>query len=228
MKLEKLAGLAFNKYPKEYKDYIHEEEKVVLELIKDTNKLLDVGCGSDMYIPKVVKEVKEYIGIDLDDSMVYEAKDNLGKAKHSKIIQMDNHQLSIRFKKNHFNITIALWNGLGSMGDELHFLQEVAFVTKEKIILSCVEKGHVDVRSQYYEDMNSSYLVMDDGKETITSPLWGSARAFSKEDIEQLAKLAGLKVDKMMPLAKIGFLAILSKKKNIFKEMGKKLMRKED
>jgi ubiquinone/menaquinone biosynthesis C-methylase UbiE len=212
LKLEKLAGLAFNKYPKEYKDYIKEEEKVILELIKGTKRLLDVGCGSDMYIPNVLKNVEEYTGIDLDESMVYEAKDKIGKTKHAKVILMDNHKLSKTFKKNHFNTTIALWNALGSMGDELHFLQEVAFVTKDKIILSLVEKGHVDVRSQYYEDLNSSYLVMDDGKETICSPLWGHARAFSKEDIEKFAKDAKLKVQKFIPLAKIGFLAVLSKK----------------
>ncbi len=212
--MERILGLAINKYPQEYKDYIKEEGKVVLELLsKDKDiKLLDVGCGSNMNIENIAKITKEFVGIDLDDSMVYEAKDKLEGNKRAKIVKLDVHKLSESYKKNYFNTSIAMWNALGSMGDEVHWLGEVAKVTKGRIILSLVEKGHLEIRQKYYEDLNSTYLVMNDGKETIFSPIWGYSRAFSKEDIEAYAKACKLKVEKFIPLAKIGFLAILVKK----------------
>jgi len=212
IKLKKIVGLAFDKYPQAYKDYIHQEEKEVLKLLPDNCKLLDVGCGSDMAIENMAKKAKEFVGVDCDDIMVYEAKDKLGKMKNTKVLKLDVHTLSKNYPKNHFDYSIAMWNAFGSMGDEQHFLDEVAKVTKEKIFLSVVEKGHIEDRIQYYEDMNSTYVVMDDGKETISSPLWGYSRAFSHEDIEKYAKASNLKVEKFIPLTKIGFLAILSKK----------------
>jgi len=212
--MERILGMAFNKYPQEYKDYVKEEGKIILDLLSKEKdfKLLDVGCGSDMHIEQIVKLPKEYIGIDLDDLFIYEAKDKIKGNKTTKILKLDAHKLSENYRKNHFDISIALWNALGSMGDEAHWLNEVAKVTKGKIILSLVQKGHIEIREKYYQDMNSTYLVMDDGKETISSPIWGYSRAFSKEDIENYAKLAKLKVEKFIPLSKIGFLAILSKK----------------
>jgi ubiquinone/menaquinone biosynthesis C-methylase UbiE len=212
IQLKKIVGLAFDKYPQAYKDYIHQEEKEVLKLLPDNCKLLDVGCGSDMAIEKVVKKAKEFVGVDCDEIMVYEAKDKLGKIKNVKVLKLDVHQLSKNFPKHHFDYAIAMWNAIGSMGDEQHWLDEVAKVTKGKIILSVVEKGHIEDRINYYEDMNSTYVVMEDGKETISSPLWGYSRAFSREDLEKYAKNSGLKVEKFIPLAKIGLLAILSKK----------------
>lgn len=212
--MERILGLVFDKYPREYKDYVKEEGKVVLDLLSKEKdfKLLDVGCGSDMHIQSISKLSKEYVGIEFDDSLLYEVKDKIKQSKNLKILQLNVHKLSENYKKNHFDIVIGLWNALGCEGDEIHWLNEVSKVTKGKIILSLVEKGHLDIREQYYIDMNSSYMIMDDGKETIFSPIWGYSRAFSKEDIENYAKICNLKVEKFITLAKIGFLAILSKK----------------
>jgi len=210
-KLKQLEGLAFEKYPKDYKDYILEEEKQILKLIEGTKRLLDVGCGSNFSIYEIAKKVKEYVGIDQDSSMLYEAKDKTSKLKNCKIQKLDVHQLSKNYPENYFDDAIAVLNALGCMGDELHWLNEVSKVTKNRIILSLVEKGHLEKRIKYYEDLNSSYIVMTDGKETISSPLWGYSRAFSKEDIENYAKQTGLKVDQYTQLAKIGLLVVLKK-----------------
>lgn len=211
IKLERLAGLESNYYPQSYKDYLKEEAKEVLSLIKDAKRLLDVGCGSDACITDVAKSVKEYIGIDLDSAMLYNAKDKLSNFKKAIVKKLDVHKISQEYGKNYFDVSIALWNALGCMGDEQHFIDELAKVTKRKIILSLVEKGNLKERTKYYENLKTTYLVMDDGKETIASPLWGYSRAYSKEDIERYAKNAGLKVEQFIPLAKIGLLAVLSK-----------------
>jgi len=212
--MERIIGMAFDKYPQEYKDYVKEEGRIINEILSNEKgiKLLDVGCGSNMHISNIVKLPKEYVGIDLDDSLLYDAKDKIKESKTVRVLKLDVHKLSENFKKNNFDVSIALWNALGCMGDEIHWLNEVAKVTKNKIILSLIEKGHIEIREKYYNDLNSTYLIMNDGKETIFSPIWGYSRAFSKEDIEYYAKQCNLNIEKFLQLGKIGFLAILNKK----------------
>lgn len=124
------------------KTFLHTRRKKVLAQVGDVKgkKILDVGCGSGVFMIEFIKRGAYVVGIDYSDTMLDIAKRELKRHKlpngKYKIIKADATKLP--FGKNEFDIVLAtgLADYLTAAQNKL-FIKEVARVMKKDGILIC-------------------------------------------------------------------------------------------
>lgn len=98
---------------------------IILSWVKESSKVLDVGCGDGVLGERLIKQNKcQVFGIDLDEMGVKEAKRRGIKAQ---VLDMDD---GLPFKKNGFDIVI--------LSDVLQYSKKPNFVVSE-----CLRVGKV-------------------------------------------------------------------------------------
>lgn len=188
--------LELKKYPKEFQTYLKKEIKILKNFVKKNDKVLDVGCGTGRAMPEVCPIVSQYIGIDIDEKYLLEAKKISKEFNNSKIIKLNVENLSKKFKENEFNKSFCLFNSLCCFKNPEKALKEIYKVTKSKFYLSVCAKGSKKLRQKYYDSIGVK--VRFDENETSYSSAWGQVKAFSKEEIKETLGKIGFKIEKII------------------------------
>ncbi len=184
-------ALNMNSFPKQYRIALSLEEKYVQKIASGV--VVDLGCGDGRIIPYLDSDkVTQYIGLDIDSIILARAKQRTSSIP-LKFVLGDISQSTQLVKKNSANISLCLFTTLGIIEDLENSLREIAAVSKEYIFITLAAKGGLATRLEYYKKCNISHTY-DEETETISSPTWGSSKAFSKEDLQKFAQIMNVEL----------------------------------
>lgn len=201
--------LNLERYPKEFQKFLKKEVEIVKELVNSNDKVLDVGCGNGRAIPEISPLVLEYVGIDIDENYLFQARVLTKKFKNSHIVKLNVENLSDSFKENEFDKSFCLFNTISCFKNYKKALKEIHYVTKNKFYFSVCAKGSKKIRQEYYDSIGVKARF--DKDETSYSSAWGQVRAFNENEIKKICKEIGFKIEKIILIEGYSYGIIVSK-----------------
>lgn len=112
------------------KQYLNAEIQYVLEKIKPSDIVLELGCGYGRVLQKLCKKAKKVIGIDISKPSLELAKKLLKGNLNYQLFQMD--AINLEFPNNFFDIVICIQNGISAFNvDKEDLIKEAVRVTKK-------------------------------------------------------------------------------------------------
>ncbi len=104
--------LAYQIAPQRVKEYLKAEVIYVLQNIRSSNLVLELGCGYGRIFPSLSKKAKSVFGIDTSHSSLLLGKEMFGKISNCFFVQMNAVQLS--FPDNIFDVVVCIQNGISA------------------------------------------------------------------------------------------------------------------
>jgi ubiquinone/menaquinone biosynthesis C-methylase UbiE len=200
--------LDVSQFPTEFQQYAQEEAQLVRQVVTGSESLLDAGCGEGRTIPLLAPLVAKYTGIDIDPARLELAQSYFVKYPNVTLCQLDARSLSDRFGKNAFYHSISLFNTLGCIEEPALALKNMADVTTKHLFFTVMKKGLLPLREKYYQTLNIPYTI-DQTSETIFSQVWSAGvRSYSRNELELLAKKAGICIADLGTLANLAYYVI--------------------
>jgi ubiquinone/menaquinone biosynthesis C-methylase UbiE len=204
-----------NFYQKEinFNDYKINKEMLLKDLavlkifIRKDDKILEIGCGSGRLINKLIKDGYDVFGYDVVEKHVAQARQSISKTEgRTRIFQGDWHQNAIQDKS--FDIIYSLGRNIlhdYSIIDQIELFKEAQRILKEKgrFIFDIPNRnkgGYKKMVESYAEEMkdrgikNFRYGAIYDSPDNVH---FTTRYAYSPEDIEELARLAGFRYIKV-------------------------------
>lgn len=198
IKSQKVRGQKSYTIP--YKIYLTKEKDWILKSLKNSNSLLDVGCGDGRLTKLLKSKTKNYVGIDIDSRAIFYAQKNFKNATFF-IMSIESAK---KFQDNQFDTAVCLWSTIGNIFHYKKAIREIYRITKKEVFISTVQKNHIKERKEYYDALNINAKI-NSKSEVIKSKEWGIARAFTKEELVKICKLVGFSICKIVQLGDIGF-----------------------
>ncbi len=198
------------KYPESYRRYLKQEERFIAKSVGTADKVLDVGCGAGRLIPLLAPKVFSYTGIDKDGEYIKQAKKAASHYSNTKILALDAHKISEKFRQNAFDVAVAAWHTIGCVSDDMKVLKELSKVAGKRIIFSVASKGSLETRIKYYNLLGIDYKA-DKKSETIFSKSWDRVRAYSEQDIRDLCKGLPFSIKEIKPVLGLGYFVVLER-----------------
>jgi ubiquinone/menaquinone biosynthesis C-methylase UbiE len=171
--------------------------------IRKDDKILEIGCGSGRLINKLIKDGYDVFGYDVVEKHVAQARQSISKTEgRTRIFQGDWHQNAIQDKS--FDIIYSLGRNIlhdYSIIDQIELFKEAQRILKEKgrFIFDIPNRnkgGYKKMVESYAEEMkdrgikNFRYGAIYDSPDNVH---FTTRYAYSPEDIEELARLAGFR-----------------------------------
>ncbi|MFA6065403.1 MAG: methyltransferase domain-containing protein [archaeon] len=190
-------------YPQKYKKYIQQETRLLRIKVKNANRILEAGVGIGRLIPELSPLVNEFIGIDNAKLMLKKAKEISKTFQNAKILRAELEKLGDTFQENYFDFSLCVWNTLGNVKDEVTVLKEMSKVTSKSIFITVYYKGTLKDRENWYKTVGVKISKIDEKNEIFYSQSGLKSKSYSLEDIEKIAKRAGLKIKDYKILGKV-------------------------
>ena len=116
--------------PLRVKQYSNAEIQYVLDKIKPSDIILELGCGYGRVLRKLYKKAKKVIGIDISKSSLELAKKLLKGNLNCQLFQMS--AINLEFPNNFFDVVICIQNGISAFNvDKKELIREATRVTKK-------------------------------------------------------------------------------------------------
>ncbi|HLC52139.1 MAG TPA: methyltransferase domain-containing protein [Candidatus Nanoarchaeia archaeon] len=179
-------------YTLEYKNYIKEESRLLINKLKGPYRILEAGVGIGRMIPKIAPIVKEFFGVDNSEFMVKTSKEVGSKFTNVKIVKGDLEHLAELFPSKFFDFSLLLWNTLGNVKDEVVVLKELSKMTKKSIIITVHLKGKMENRKRWYQKVGINIIKIDPKKEIFYFDGNIRSKSYSLDSIKKLAKKSHL------------------------------------
>lgn len=187
-------------YPKQYQDYIKQEEELIVSNIKNSDVILEAGVGTGRIIPKIAPLAKKVIGIDNVDLMIKSSTEIAKQYPNVKIVKCEIENIGNFFGKNYFDKTFCIWNTLGNVESEVGVLKNLGKVTRDKIFVSVYKKGTLEERKNWYETVGIKLKKIDEAKEIFYSESGLKSKSYSEQDLADIAEQAGLRIVEIQTL----------------------------
>ena len=198
--------------PESYKIWFREEKKYLQKIITPDAKVLEVGCGNGRSIFDILSKTKNIVGIDHDDKVVTDAKNNFSKySSIIKILKADAIQLP--FNNEEFDFVICMTTFANFADKKFRVIEEMKRVLKEfgKIIISVFSEDALDERMKVYKssgvkikEIKNGTVIFDDIIDDNVS------EQFTKEQLEEIFSRANLKTEDITKV-NIAYLCTLTK-----------------
>lgn len=187
-------------YPKQYQDYIKQEEDLIVSNIKSSDVILEAGVGTGRIIPKIAPLARKVIGIDNADLMIKYSTEIAKKYPNVKIVKCEIENIGNFFGKNYFDKTFCIWNTLGNVESEVEVLKNLSKVTRDRIFITVYKKGTLEERKNWYKTVGIKLKKIDDKNEIFYSESGLKSKSYNEEDLADIAEQAGLKVVEIQTL----------------------------
>jgi 2-polyprenyl-6-hydroxyphenyl methylase/3-demethylubiquinone-9 3-methyltransferase len=116
--------------PLRVKQYSNAEIQYVLDKIKPSDIILELGCGYGRVLRKLYKKAKKVIGIDISKSSLELAKKLLKGNLNCQLFQMS--AINLEFPNNFFDVVICIQNGISAFNvDKEDLIREAVRVTRK-------------------------------------------------------------------------------------------------
>jgi len=207
----KFKALIPKYYPLEYKKYIKEEQKLIINKVKGSNKVLEAGVGIGRIIPFIAPKIKLFVGIDNANLMLTESRQISKKYKNVEIRELDIEELNQNYPTNYFDYSLCIWNTLGNVKNEVKVLSQLSKVTSKEIIITVYKKGTIENRKNWYNKVGIDIKKIDSKKEIFYTSSGLKSKSYNLEDIKKIAKKTNLKIKKHKVLSNVILYIELSK-----------------
>ncbi len=170
-------------------------KKYLKDSIFPDAKVLDVGCGDGRSILDILPITKDIVGVDYDEQAVLDAKKNLRQYSEVKIIRADARDLPFGNKTFDFVISLVTFVNLDENKEKI--LREMKRVLKDKgfIIMSVFSEDAFEERMRMYKKIQVPIKEIRETTVIFEESVGANiSEQFSKRDIEELCKKAGLKI----------------------------------
>lgn len=196
-----------------FAEFFEAERNFFLSRILPNSKVLDIGCGDGRNMRTILTITKDVTGIDNDSEAVQETKKNLADFHTTKILLAD--CLAMPFPENTFDTAILMTTLVNFNRDKIKALKEASRVLKTdgKLIISVYSEDALDERMKMYgivgvpiQKIEGTKMILGTPEDTVVS------EQFSKEEIEELAKQAHLKLSDCQKVGNLAYICELVKK----------------
>ncbi len=138
-KLKNRYNSTAKKYDKRYQNIQEQKYRPILKELKNTEKILDIGCGTGMLLEKTIDKIDLAVGVDFSQKMLEKAKARLPEDCSLVLGDADN----LPFQDNTFDSIVSI-TLLQNMPDPEKTISEIARVVSSngKLILTALKKKH--------------------------------------------------------------------------------------
>lgn len=187
-KLKKVYEVA----PPRTRQYLQAEIDFVLNNIKSSDSVLELGCGYGRVLKPLSKKAHKVIGIDSSQANIDSAREYLSEFNNIQLYTMNAAELA--FKGKTFDKVICIQNGISAFHvDPAELIRESLRVTKKSglILFSSYSEKFWEERLEWFKIQSEHHLLgeIDWGKTkngNIICKDGFSAKTFSPENFEQL------------------------------------------
>ncbi|MGC9778896.1 MAG: class I SAM-dependent methyltransferase [Candidatus Heimdallarchaeota archaeon] len=181
------------------KQYLEAEIKFVLEQIKPSDKVLELGCGYGRVLKRIAEKAAKVIGIDTSSESIQLAEKYLQDYTNIELFQMN--AKSMDFKEQSFDVVIGIQNSISAFKVKPEELtKESLRVTKQngKVIFSSYSDKIWQERLDWFAEQSEEGLLgeinfMKTGKGVIICKDGFKATTFTKDNFEKLLRKMKLK-----------------------------------
>jgi len=152
--------LCYQIAPPRVKQYLKAEMEFVLQNIRSSDMVLELGCGYGRVLQKIAKKVKLAIGIDTSIDSLLLGKDMLSGLKNCILLKMNAVQLG--FLDQTFDRVICVQNGISAFHvNQKDLIRESIRVTKRrgKVIFSSYSDKFWKDRLEWFRLQSEAGLV---------------------------------------------------------------------
>ncbi len=183
---------AYETAPERIQQYLQAEIEYVLDQIKTTDTVLELGCGYGRVLKHVATKGRKIIGIDISEASLAYAKEYL-----KEISNVDLHFMTarkIQFPEESFDVVLGIQNAISAMKIDPEILITQALrVTKigGKVILSSYSENIWEERLNWFIQQSQEGLLGEidfalTGNGVIVCKDGFTATTFSVEDFQML------------------------------------------
>ncbi len=181
------------------KQYLEAEIKFVLEQIKPSDKVLELGCGYGRVLKRIAEKAAKVIGIDTSSESIQLAEKYLQDYRNIELFQMN--AKSMDFKEQSFDVVIGIQNSISAFKVKPEELtKESLRVTKQngKVIFSSYSDKIWQERLDWFAEQSEEGLLgeinfMKTGNGVIICKDGFKATTFTKDNFEKLLRKMKLK-----------------------------------
>lgn len=192
-----------------YQELFDAEHKYLVENIPSNSKVLDIGCGEGRNMKSILEVTPNVYGVDNDAKAVEDAQKNLPNIQ---VVQGE--AISLPFEDKTFDVVTFLMTLPNLDNDKEKSFQEVSRVLKDDgfIILSTFAETAFEERMKIYKQVGVPIKQIDGTKVTFDESVGANtSEQFSLEEIENLARTAGLKISNSDRVGLIAYICRLKK-----------------
>jgi len=199
----KLSGerlrLCYEIAPPRVKQYLEAEIEFVLDKIKSSDLVLELGCGYGRVLGRLLAKAKAVVGIDTSFTSLSLARDVLGQRSFCHLYVMDAAEMG--FCDRRFDAVVCIQNGISAFGvDQRKLIEEALRVTCAGgvVLFSSYSERFWEDRLDWFRIQSQKKLIgeIDDeatGKGVIVCKDGFKAGTVSPDDFIMLT--SGLDID---------------------------------
>ena len=98
--------------PPQVQQYLNAEVKHVLQHVKPSDWILELGCGYGRILPMIIKKVEKVFGIDTSFDSLLLGKELLSNTENYRLVCMD--AIRLAFPANVFDTVVCIQNGISA------------------------------------------------------------------------------------------------------------------
>jgi 2-polyprenyl-6-hydroxyphenyl methylase/3-demethylubiquinone-9 3-methyltransferase len=184
--------------PPRTQQYLNEEINFVLKHIKQSDTVIELGCGYGRVLQCLTEKASRVVGIDTSLGSLHLASEYVENQDKLELFQMD--AIELGFKDNQFEVVVCIQNGISAFKREPMELvrQAVRIATEDGVVLfSSYSDAFWDHRLEWFILQSESGLLgeidWDATREGVIVCEDGfRATTFSREDFSNLASSLGI------------------------------------
>lgn len=186
--------------PPRIKQYLEAEIQYVLDYIKQTDVVLELGCGYGRVIARLAQKASNVYGIDNSEDSIRFAQQFTLDLPNVELHKMNAN--SLNFADQMFDVVIAIQNGISAFKiDPFELVRESCRLTKDggKVLLSSYSENIWEERLDWFIKQSEEGLLgkidfKKTGKGVIVCKDGFEATTYTPEDFSKLSSEMGLKV----------------------------------
>jgi SAM-dependent methyltransferase len=163
---EKLSAeqlrLCYEIAPPRVKQYLKAEIEFVLNKIKASDLVLELGCGYGRVLQKLVKKAKTVVGIDNSLASLRLAQETICKAPFCYILEMN--AVELGFRCSQFDMVVCIQNGISVFEvDQKKLIKEAMRVTRSGgiVLFSSYTESFWEDRLEWFRLQSKRGLIGD-------------------------------------------------------------------
>jgi ubiquinone/menaquinone biosynthesis C-methylase UbiE len=195
-----------------FKKMFKSQDVYILEHVKNGERVLDIGCGYGRNIQTLLKVTDKITGLDNDEQAIKETKQVMASNPGVKLFLAD--AALLPFAENSFDVVVLFDILQNLVENKVKTLQEVNRVLADdgKILISVYSEDALENRLKLYKKIGCPIVKIEGGKVIFDESVGANiSEQFSREELDELAKKAGLKITDCKKIDSIAYLCELKK-----------------
>jgi ubiquinone/menaquinone biosynthesis C-methylase UbiE len=152
--------LCYEISPPRVQQYLDAEIEFVLDKMKPSDLVLELGCGYGRVLQKLVKKANTVIGIDTSYSSLCLAQEMVGGAPSCLILEMN--AVELGFKQRQFDVIVCIQNGISAFNvDQRNLIEEAMRVTHSggTVLFSSYSERFWEDRLEWFRIQSEQGLI---------------------------------------------------------------------